>query len=124
MVLLSVGVLVIYLRSQKFLIKTIELRKGTYRISISGQLTVQNYSQNPNDSFVLHLELNKLKSKKLKLYINSMNCYAYPFNGTVTMESKKEQEVHIKIQKNAKMYPVSLQNIIISVDKVSHFGSC
>jgi hypothetical protein len=54
MVLLSVGVLVVYFRSHKFLIKTIELRKGTYRISISGHLTVQNYAQNPNDSFVLH----------------------------------------------------------------------
>lgn len=55
MVLLSVGVLIAYFRSHKFLIKTIELRKGTYRISISGHLAVQNYTQNPNDSFVLHV---------------------------------------------------------------------
>jgi hypothetical protein len=106
------------------LIKTIGLSKGSYRISISGQLTVQSYSQNPNDSFVLHVELNRLKPKKVKLYINSMNCYGYPFNGSVTIESKKEQEVHIKIQKNAKFQPVSLQNIVITIEKVSYFGFC
>jgi len=56
-----------------------------------------------------------LKSEKLKIYINNMSCYAYPFSGTMIIKSNKNQKLSIKIQKNVKMYPVSIQNTIITV---------
>ena len=92
MVLVSVAALIIYFRSQKYLVTTIQLRKGMYKISVSGQLTVQNTSQSPNDSFVLHVEINGFSlSKKVKLYVNTMKLSAYPFNGTLMIQSDKNQ---------------------------------
>jgi hypothetical protein len=121
LVLLSVGVLVVYYRSHKYLLRSMELKRGTYRISISGQMSVQNYSQCPNDSFVLYFEMGRFSYKKMKLYVSSMNCYAYPFTGSLILEVDQDEEIQVKVQKNVKFYPVSLQNVIITADKVSNF---
>lgn len=48
-----------------------------------------------------------------------MNYYSYPFNGTLLIKSNKDQSLSIKIQKNAKLYPVSVQNVLITVQKLS-----
>jgi len=44
-----------------------------------------------------------------------MSGYAYPYNGTMLIKSNKNQTLSIKIQKNVKMYPASIQNTIITV---------
>ena len=103
------------------MIKKIGLKKGTYNIFVTGLITIQNYTQSINESFILHAEFSKWHSKRIKAFINSMNYYAYPFNGTLIIESKEAQSIEIKIQKYTKFYPVTLQNLIITVDKVSHF---
>ncbi len=48
-----------------------------------------------------------------------MNYYSYPFNGALLIKSNKDQSLSIKIQKNAKLYPVSVQNVLITVQKLS-----
>jgi hypothetical protein len=85
LVLLSVGVLVVYYRSHKYLLRSMELKRGTYRISISGLMTVQNYALCPNDSFVLYFEMGPFSYKKMKIYVNSTNCYAYPFTASLIL---------------------------------------
>jgi hypothetical protein len=57
----------------------------------------------------------------MKLYVSSMNCYAYPFTGSLILEVDQDKEIQVKVQKNVKFYPVSLQNVIIAADKVSNF---
>jgi hypothetical protein len=78
-------------------------------------VTVQNYTQNHRESMILHAKFNQWKSEKLKIYINNMSGYAYPYNGTMLIKSNKNQTLSIKIQKNVKMHPVSIQNTIITV---------
>lgn len=123
MVLVSVAILIVYLRNKRYLIKSIELGKGTYKVTVTGTTSVQNYSYNPNDSFILHAEFNRCKSKQLKIYINHTYCYTYPFTGSFIIDSDQHQSIDIRIRKNLKFNPLTLQNGLITVEKLSHFLS-
>jgi hypothetical protein len=81
-------------------------------------MTVQNYSQQATDSFCLYAGFNQWDYQMVKISTMNNYSYGYPFNAAFIIESPKEQDVYVKIQKNTKIYPTSISNVIITLQKI------
>jgi hypothetical protein len=63
------------------LVKEFTLKKGNYKVEVSGAITVSNYAMNSYESFTFYLSTSQWRSKKINVTTFNNYSYGYPFNG-------------------------------------------
>ena len=93
LVFLAIGALAAfyYFLTQKYLLTKIGLKEGYYKVEITGMVSIPAYSTPQNSSFYLRAGFNSWNRQKIKVCFYAAYSYAFPFNATFFVESKKAQ---------------------------------